>query len=334
MREGDDMEREFQNIVLFPKRKQEMEDEAFRALQDKRYKEALKMFDHLLSYAVDHQEIALGKLTCLIELGRQQEAEEVCEQLIARKDQNYYSYLHIYATLLFQAQKYNEVTELLELVPVHNDIPEPFRSQLEKLQHVNENLQSEQEDEVAIVTKKELEEAVENEDTIAQWHLVNHLHQTKLNTYIELFKKMLVDAAVHPVIKTVIIGLLQAESVDEEIEVSKFNQHILINPSTFPFMTEHPFRKQLRHELGDLEDENPSFYAFSEQLIDRYFYVNYPLTPELDEVETMKKALVKLVNLSLDSDQTKLANEENKKVDELMNVIIQCEQMYFSIMED
>lgn len=62
--------------------------------------------------------------------------------------------------------------------------------------------------------------------------------------------------------------------------------------------------------------------------------MNYPLTPELHEVQTMREALVKLVNLSLDLDQTELTNEEDKKVNELMNVIIQCEQMYFSIMED
>lgn len=328
------MERDEQNVVLFPKRQQEMEDNAFRSLQDKRYVEALKSFDNLLYYGINRQEIALGKLTCLIELGRQGEAEEMCETLIAKKDQDYYSYIHIYATLLFQSHKHKEVDEELEPVLQNQDIPEPFKSQLKKLYHVNDHLMQEQVEEQNVLTKRELTEAVRKKDTIAQWHLVNHLHQLNLTTYLDLFQKMLTDDAVHPVVKSVIIGLLQAESIDLEVTITKFENEMTINPNTYPYMADHPFRKQLRADLDEFEQNNPSFYTFAEQLMDRYFYVNYPFTPALADLTIMREALVALVNLSLDPDQVIREEDHQEKVVEQINDIIRCEQIYFSIMEE
>lgn len=334
MRGGENVDHDYQNVVLFPKRQQEMEDKAFRALQEKRYKEALKTFDSLLYYGIDRQEITLGKLTCFIELGKQEEAEEMCEELIARKDQDYYSYIHIYATLLFQAHKYQQVAEELEEVLTHKNIPEPFHAQLEKLHQVNQNLMQEQVEEHSISTKRELEEAIRKEDTIAQWHLLNHLHQTNLKTYLNLFQEMLVNDKVHPVIKSVIVGLLQSESIDLEIEVEKFKKKMSINPNTYPYMTDHPFRKQLRQSLENLEQENPSFYTFAEQLMDRYFYVNYPFAPDLSKVSVMKQALLALVQISFDPDQTIQEDYYDKEIAHQINDIIQCEQIYFSIMEE
>ncbi len=49
-----------------------------------------------------------------MELNMDEEVESLCEQLIAEKDDYYASYVHIYATLLFQASKYKEVMYLIE----------------------------------------------------------------------------------------------------------------------------------------------------------------------------------------------------------------------------
>ncbi|WP_112181523.1 MULTISPECIES: hypothetical protein [Paraliobacillus] len=327
------MQHNDQKVVLFPKWKKDLESEAYQALREKRFHEALDGFNTLLSYQINNQEISVGKLTCLMELGMQEEAEELCESLLANKDANYFSYIHIYATLLFQASKYQEVSELLEDV-IHEKLPDPFRTQLETLYHLNERLREEQQEKQAMSTLKELEDAVERDDTVLQWHLVNHLHQSDLSAYLNLFEEILLNKIVHPVIKTSILGLLQAESIDQDINIEKFSKVMVINPSTYPFIMDHPFRNDIRKSLEKLEQDNPTLFELADQLLYRYLYVRYPFIVDKSEADMMKKALVHLVTSSF-IDEPKVAETmKDEEIGQYIDEILYCEKIYFSIMEE
>lgn len=327
------MQHNEQKVVLFPKWKKDLESEAYQALREKRFHEALDGFDTLLSYEINTQEISVGKLTCLMELGMQEEAEDLCETLLAEKDGNYFSYIHIYATLLFQASKYQEVSELLEDV-IHEKLPDPFKTQLETLYHLNERLREEQQEKQAMSTVKELEGAVEQEDTVLQWHLVNHLHQSDLLAYLNLFQQILLNKTVHPVIKTSILGLLQAESIDQDISIEKFSKVMVINSSTYPFIMDHPFRNDIRKSLEKLEQDNPSLFELADQLLYRYLYVRYPFIVDKSETEMMKKALLFLVNSSFIDESKVVETLQNETVKQYIDEILYCEKIYFSIMEE
>ncbi|WP_067843948.1 DUF3196 family protein [Amphibacillus sediminis] len=322
------------NIVLFPKQRQELEQQGYQAIQDKDYRTALKLFNQLLEFGATDQEIALGKLTSLIELGRQREAEQFCETLIALKDDHYYSYINIYATLLFQFHKHKEVAQLLTEVLEDRQIPDSFESQLKKLFEVNQPLVDEQIEQEVVITKRELTEALKNQDTMAQWHLVNHLQKVDIKPYLALFEEMLKNETVHPVIKTVIVGLLQASAINREFSVSKFGQQLQINPTTYPYMSDHPFRTQLKEGLANIEQDNPSFYAFANKLIDRYFYVHYPMVPEHTELEAMQVAVIAIVEASFDPQQSLNEAEYDPTTIKMINRLVECEQIYFSIMAE
>ncbi|MBM7541807.1 DUF3196 family protein [Amphibacillus cookii] len=328
------MNRQHDNVVLFPKQKQDLEKNAYQAMQDKQFADALNYLNQLIAHGVTDQEVALGKLTCLIELGRQKEAEQMCEDLIAKQDDNYFSYINIYATLLFQFHKHKEVAELLDETLEHGHIPSSLKGQLKKLYEVNQPLVNEQVEQEVNVTKHELEEAIDNHDTMAQWHLINHLQRADIKPYIDLFANMLVEENIHPVIKTVIVSLLQAESINQEFEVVKFSQRLTINPSVFPYMNKHPFRLKLKETLADLEQKDPSFYRFSNQLIDRYFYVHYPFVPKMDEIDAMNQAVIAIVKASFDPQTGIDESAYSIEVLEKINRMIACEQIYFSIMEE
>ncbi|SDB95429.1 Protein of unknown function [Pelagirhabdus alkalitolerans] len=328
------MDKKQDKIVLFPKQKEKLEYQAFSALQNKRYKEALGYFDQLMDYGIHDQDIVVGKLTCYVELGRERDAMAMCEDLIDREDSDYYTYINIYATLLFQFHKHKEVKDLLEEALSHQDIPKSLHNQLLKLKEVNESLVNEQVEQETVMTHEKIKEAVNNEDTMAQWHLVNHLQRADLSPHASLLESMLVDGRVHPVVKTVIVGLFQAESIDRDVEVSKFNQTIVINPVSHPFMNDHPFRHQLKKMLEALEQEDPTLYRFSNQLIDRYFYVNYPIVPPEDELKSMRDAVLAIVSQSLGTDLSKFDVENSEEVIEKMEMILEAEHIYFSILEE
>src|SRR5690625_6803322 len=108
------------------------------------YLDSLKYVDQLIDHGADEQAIYLGKLTRLIDLGEEKDAEELCEELIAKKDENYFSYINLYATLLFQSHKHKAVAQLLEEALIAEDIPAHLKSQFEKLYSVNQPLVNEQ----------------------------------------------------------------------------------------------------------------------------------------------------------------------------------------------
>lgn len=327
------MEHNEQKVVLFPKWKKDLEGEAYQALREKRFHDALEGFDTLLSYQISNQEISVGKLTCLMELGMQEQAEELCESLLANRDDNYFSYIHIYATLLFQASKYQQVSELLEDI-ISEKLPDPFQTQLETLYNLNERLREEQQEKQAMSTLKELGEAVKQNDTVVQWHLVNHLHQSDLSAYLELFQEILLNKTVHPVIKTSILGLLQAESIDLDISIEKFSEIMVINPSTYPFIMDHPFRNNIRNKLEQLEQDNPSLFELADQLLYRYLYVKYPFIGDKTKVQAMKDALFHLVNESFIDETIAVEKKKDQELTYYIDEILYCEKIYFSIMEE
>lgn len=326
------MKNEYNNVVFFPKRKKELEQKAFQAMRERDFEEALSYFKVLIDHGVDDKEIFLGELTTLIELGREQEAEELCEQLLEKKDENYWSYINIYATLLFQIHKHKSVAQLLEDVLNEEAIPEPFKNQFEKLYDVNQPLVDEQREQEAKITKRELIDAFDKEDHLAQWHLVNHLEDADITPYISLFEDMLKSEHVHPVIKTVIIGNLQSRSIEQSFKVIKFGLEMDIIPNQFPYMSDHPFRIRLAELMLNFEQENPTFYQLTEQIIDRFFNVIYPFAPELKALDLFKSAIVKIVKSSFDQQETNKSISDDLRT--MINQIIEVEKIYFSIMDE
>ncbi|BAM47121.1 DUF3196 family protein [Amphibacillus xylanus] len=322
------------NIVLFPKQKKNLEEKAFHAMHERNYEKAIDYFQELLDFGITDQAILLGKLTSLIELGRQDEAEELCEDLIARKDEHYFSYINVYATLLFQFHKHKDVAKLLEETLSTEKIPSILRSQFEKLYEVNRPLVNEQIEQEEKITKRELIEAFQANDSLAQWHLVNHLQNADITPYISLFEKMLIDQKVNPVIKTVIVGLLQAKSIDQSFKVIKFNTEVEINPSTFPFKNDHPFRIAFGEVMEEYEQQNPTFYQLCEQLIDRFFYVLYPLTPKMSDLMLTRDAMIAIVESSFESKSQLTEEYYSKEILTMANQIIELEKIYFSIIEE
>ncbi|GAA5416264.1 hypothetical protein Pryu01_01296 [Paraliobacillus ryukyuensis] len=329
------MEQHDKKIVLFPKWKEKIEARAFQALRNKRFEEALENLNTLLDYQVSNQEIDIAKLTCLIELGRQREAELLCEELLTKKDDHYFAYVHIYATLLFQANKYEGVAELIEDVfEDENTIPEPYLSQLTTLRSLNSTLLKQQTDQQLTVTLKQLKEAVEKQDDVMQWHLVNHLNDSDISLYNSIFLEMLKDEEVNPIVKTVIISLLQANTYDELIEIVKFSDKMYINPNDFPYMTDHPFYQKIKKELETLEQDNPSLHALADQLLYRYFFVVYPFINEDMDISLLKEAIIYLVSASFMDEEALNQTKIKESLALYIEDLLYYEKVYFSLMKE
>ncbi|MFB1051806.1 hypothetical protein [Paraliobacillus sp. JSM ZJ581] len=328
------METHDKKIVLFPRWKDEIEGKAFQFIREKKFNEALENLNLLLEYQETNQEVDIARLTCLIELGRQHEAEVLCEELLAKKDDYYFAYVHIYATLLFQANKYQDVSFLIdEVFEEEQTVPEPYSSQLNTLYQLNESLLKEQTDKQISATLSKLKDAIQKQDDVLQWHLVNHLHHSDISSFLALFKDMLKNNAINPMVKTVIIGLLQANMCNDEVTICKFSQTTYINPNTFPYMTDHPIYKKIKKELEEIEQKNPSLYELADQMLYRYFFVVYPFVLNDKNMLHIKDAIIYLSSVSFMDEKTLQDEYVSETLSLYIEDLLYYEKVYFSLMK-
>src|SRR5690625_1767591 len=105
------MPQDSDKIILFPTWQKNLEQESLEAMREKNYKEALEKINQLLDFNVENHELYIAKLICLMELRDHQGALDLSEHMLEQEDENYFQYVHIYLTVLFQMGSYEQLIE-------------------------------------------------------------------------------------------------------------------------------------------------------------------------------------------------------------------------------
>jgi len=319
-----------ENVILFPTWRMRLEKESLQALKDKRFAEALSKLDKLLSYQVNNHEILIGKLICLMELGRYEEAQDLSEELLELRNDNYYHYVHIYLTILFQTNQYDVLMEQVEYELEYEDVPSSIEEQFIQLYNMSEQMNIDLVKEKSTEYIIELTEAVNEQKYTRQWQLVENLRKMKMDP-TETIIQYLVDKNIHPVIKTTIFKWLQDKQVGTPIEVHKFNLDISLKPNAIKSIRQHKMVKQVMFFISELEQENPTLFILLEQLLYRFAYVRFPLMPPSEDVINIAGAVQNLGEQYLHIESSK---EIHKNVLAYMEEIKMCESLYLSVIEE
>lgn len=319
-------------IIMFPKWKLKLETESLQALKEKRYDEALHKLNKLISYQITDHEIIIGKLMCLIELGRYNEAEELCENLISHPDEHYYHYLHIYLTILFQTNQYTLLMDCVEQELPMECVPEAIKEQLIQLYDLSSTMKQDINNKKAKSYEKDLEVALDNNNYQTQWQLIETMRKMKIEPSKNIIS-ILEDKEIHPMIKTSIFQWLQDSNHSHLISIHKFGQEMHINPSETQSIRLHPVFKQISFIFNDLEQQNPSLYKLLEQILYRYTYVRYPFFPSSDAILLIAQAIKKIgdsyINLPRDPEEV-----DETDVAYYIEEIEVCQTLYLSIIEE
>ncbi|TGB04136.1 DUF3196 family protein [Halobacillus salinus] len=289
------MENENKNVVMFPKWKSRLERIGLEALKEKRYQDAVDSLLPLIEYGVASEDVVTGLLMSWIETGELDRAEELCQQKMKESlDEQYYHYLHMYITILFQRNRYQEIVDLLEEVFESEDIPHQSRTQLWQMFEVSRKLLEGHQQEQGEKWKVNFFEALDKNDSPGQWRALDTLKEQSAERFLEDFKGLLVDSSIHPIIKTAIIQWFRDSEVNNPITVSKFGQTFELVPSELNQFQSDYMIKQIQLRLGDMEQSNPSMYDMVNQLLYRYCFVRYPIFPQEEEVPVIVEALKQL----------------------------------------
>lgn len=318
------------NVILFPKWKKMLEKESLQALKNKEFEKALEKLDKLLSYQVNSHEIITGKLICLMELNRYDEAQELCEQMIQKETDHYYQYIHIYLTILFQTNQYELLMEQAEQELENIHLPKSYRSQFKQLYDMSEKMKMDLTVEKSVTYLEDLFRVVEEEDHTRQWQLVENLRKMKITPTSEV-ADLLVKPEIHPVIKTAVFRWMKDVHISTEITIHKFNLEIDVIPEETTAIRKQEFIVEIDAIIRDVEQKNPTLFYIMKQILYRYAYVLYPFIPPRDDVKDIGEALIELGKkyINIHSNET-LSGKVSHYIEEMKT----CEALYMSVIDE
>src|SRR5699024_2974442 len=209
---GSNMQRGSNKVILFPKWKQTLEQESLHALEQKEYEKALVKLNELLDYDYEKHEIVMGKIICLMELNKYDEAQELCESSSRFKNENYYDYLHMYLTILFQTNQFQLLMEQVECALEEGPVPVEMTDMFQQLYDMSKNMQYEMNLEQLHYYEEEFINAVNSQEYDKQWRVIEKLKPLKVKPTKEIYK-YLISNEIHPVIKTNLFQWMQQSGV-------------------------------------------------------------------------------------------------------------------------
>jgi tetratricopeptide (TPR) repeat protein len=322
------------DVVIFPGWKKQLEVDGLLALKEKRYEEALKNFEKLEEFDAANYEILTGKVIVYIELGRYEEAITICQQLMRVDDGNYFKYLHIYVTILFQTSQYDEIVSLLDEIFTNEEIPPTYREQFTQIYDLSKKLDEEQEEQQSHEDIQQFIHILDSGTFQEQWSLLSkvrrRLIQKEVSKIIPFFK----DPELTPVMKTGILQWFIEQKVNRNIEVKKWNLNKVVNPANLKDVMDSSFAKQVLIYLQDIEQEDPTLFEIIRQILYRFLYVYFPFTPDDLDLTYIREAVLVLglEYLSLDEYHELLIENDDRR-EEWVKKIRDLEKRYFSQIE-
>ncbi|GAE92662.1 TPR repeat protein [Gracilibacillus boraciitolerans JCM 21714] len=260
-------------------------------MQENQFDLAYDYFLKLTDIGVDSHEVMTGKLICMMELNMQDQAEEFCEDLIARKDQYFAYYVHIYSTLLFQSSKYKEVMYLIEDALEEQNIPDHIAEQLRHMYQLSSELQEQDDKQSYIEIEKQLEEAMKEKNDRKQWYMVKRLLQLKTKTDKAIFRKMLQDPAIHPVVKTAILEYYEKLLPSKPLQIEKFNLMDTLDMPASDSILPTSFFTGVTQYLEDVQHHDPTKYQMIQFILERFAYVFTPFLPQKENYQVFAESL-------------------------------------------
>ncbi|MEQ6375748.1 DUF3196 family protein [Bacillaceae bacterium S4-13-58] len=321
-----------EDVVLFPKWRKSLEEEGFKALEEKRYKDALESFEQLLSFRIDSHDLLMGVLICKTELGEHEDALEICSRLMKEaEEEQYYQYLHIYIMILFQMGQYSELLDLLEEIFKEKNIPTPTRQQLFQMYEASRQLNLQQRDQNREKGEKEFTQAFQTEDPHHHWRILQWMKNHDLYPPKEKIKPILENPTIHPVVKTRLLDWLSEDYIDQNFTIQKFMNTTTINPAHSGVFAENQKVKTIFKQLESMEQKDPTLYDFCKKVIYRYLYVVYPFLPIEGEVQELIDAVIIYSKSTLYGDGI---SRDVESENNFFGLLQQMEKIYLSIIDE
>lgn len=273
----------FENVVVFPGTVERLVFKAQECVKENRFDLAVEYFEEALQYT-EGDEYLLGIYAySLYEAKHYERAKEICEKLLQTGTAMYFEVMELYLTILMQLKENKQVEKIISTLLDEGVIPPKDIEKFQRLQELNANIsqQKEKQDDESIVVK-ELNHGDFELESFLLLHpseQANQLHAltfANIRPIIPQLKSILENEATHIFIKSLILILLHEQDVDIEVQVAKFNQTRIVNPSKIGLPTDLPQYKMISNIVNEKLQQEPTVLEMVEYLIEKHSIVTYP----------------------------------------------------------
>lgn len=299
-------------------------EEVESLLHHRRFSEALRQMEWLEEVRVPEilSSLIKGKVQALYQLERWHELESYCDEV--RKDASFSqkSFLILaYGASLFYQERYVEVLDFIESL----DEASLTSEEMKEIHLWYETSRKEVEEQAdKVLTQFEKAVFLGNEEAQWQWfHQWKRLGQSPPDVFLDI----LLESSVNPFVKTMILESLQEANINKEVWVKKFSKKDKVNLKEMKGPEEVPIYLATLDLLQNLEQQNPTLYAFSVELLQRYIAYIYPFVDEVGKPSLLSEAVVFVAEEHLTGSAKELTNTLEEKVKE----IIKSNEAYFKL---
>jgi len=319
------------NVVYFPGLEKRLTDKGLESLENKKFKEAITLLEEARELDQDNDDILIGLVLAYFEAGSFKKAKVLAKEMLLKGIGDYFQMVDLYLTVLIQLHEYQEIVSTIEVLLDEKEIPlekhDHFLTILQFSRRMAENRQhTEEENSPEIKELNLFSKNTVNEHML----LVASLSDKNIRPYLDEIIGYLKAEAGHPFLKTMLLTILKEQEIDREIIVKKFSVEEVVVPTQLSDVSVQPKMLKVKKLLEDkLESNNPVLFETTVGMIERTFFISYPLDLEPESPAAWAGAFRLLAEeyMGFDPKIGKIANEFSVHPKEIGEAIIKIEDI-------
>lgn len=281
------------------------------------------------------EQVRLKRLICLNALGEYDKAKLEGKAAKAVAKETYYDVVAQYVMSLKETEDFEEAINILIEELSMPYIPYEYESTFNAA--YDEILLAKQEahytgEKKQILSSEEIEVILSKDDVNDDllYMALDQLQQLNVRILLPCIRSYLENPKKPPFAKTLIMETLIEQQVDEELEVSKFNDYYTFNPAYSALVLEQMCYNGIGKQLVRvLEDDNPSLLNQCLDYLEYYLYVIYPRDIYEDEyallAATLHYYVATLQNIEVDEMDLEIAY--NVSIEEVNRQILALKEI-------
>lgn len=277
--------KKIKKVVEFPNLKHRLLEKAMNTMKEKKYSEALALFEQARENDFAYAEVELGMIVCYMELGQLSEAKNRCKKMLREDIGDYFHILQIYITILIQLKEYGEVKNTIEAILEEDKIPAQYAQNFYQLLEFARKMLPGQEG------VRDKEEQVLHDDPQSfpieylhtgtlqkQYEIIQQLKHMNVRPFLSEIGQYLQEADKHPVLKTFLLHMLKEQGVEQEFKVHKLGHTATVVPRDLPSGDEDPFLIEVIGLMDEtVNSENPVLYESLKEILVRLHTAQFPI---------------------------------------------------------
>lgn len=292
------------NVIQFPGTLGHLEREGQKALEEKRFDDAIRFYTEALRFETDRaEELKMALLIAYHESGSYDKGIQLSRSMLHAGEGHYFDVLDLHVLMLIQKKCYQEVGDTLGALLEEGLPPDRY----EHFAHLKALA-----DRMSIKPNMPAEALFKQEDTLQEKMIkLAELGPNGAAPYEKELIKMLANKKEHPFIQSISLGLLREMGTAENVIVRKFHFEKEVIPVLTDEAFSRPFYKGTYAHLDQtISQENPVLFGQAVEMIKQQLFLMHPFDPEVEPFVWADAAVLYIESLYQSGDT--LSNIDNE----------------------